>query len=296
MQLHGHLLARDLELHHIQDTVRPWRNFAAHTKNTYAKCLRRFIRWIEQVAGTQPTLNQQVPRYRQPAPRTVTATDDERALLLKAASPALRWFLLLCADLGLRHRTAASICPANYDRATNSLTFITKGNVQQTLPVTPDLKAMLITLPPVTDPHVPIVNLLRRTDKGGRIPGPKPRFTKQWQALKRRCGVRPELRIHDLRRTVAEDTWHATHDLRAVQAVLGHTSPATTARYLANRLSLADLTPIIAQVQQLRARRSAQPAVSNRPMRATFNPCEHCPKQKDCTPTHPACQHEVPDA
>lgn len=270
-----------------------WRPFAQHTKACYSKCLRRFILWCEQVAGAQPTLHQQVPKFRQPAPRPVVATDEERELLLAAAPPALRFFLLLCSELGLRHRTAARISRSNFDPLTRSLTFLTKGNVQQTLPLTDELIAIIASLPPLADPHAPVVNLLRSTNRTGKQPGPSPRFTKQWAALKRRCGVRAELRIHDLRRTVAEDTWAATKDIRAVQAVLGHSSPTTTARYLANRLTLQDITPILAQVRALRATRQQQPTVSSLPMRAaTFNPCAACPQRPLCTPAAPLCSKE----
>ena len=245
------MLARDLAHHHVHGAVALWRQFSPHTKATYAKALRRFIRWLEQIAGTQPTLSAQVTRFRQPPPRAVVATDQERDLLLSAAPPALRFFLLLCADLGLRHRTATSICIANFDPLTQALTFLTKGGVQQTLPASPALLATLTSFPAGTDPHVPIVNLLRP----GRHHGSRPRLTKQWKALKRRCGVREELRVHDLRRTLAEDAWHASHDLRQVQALLGHTSPHATARYLANRLGLQELTPLLEHVRQLRDRR-----------------------------------------
>ena len=83
----------------------------------------------------------------QPAARSTIATDDERRQILDAATPALRFFLLLCADLGIRHRTAARITPATYDKEKHTVSFYTKGNVHQTLPLTPALIAEFQSLP-----------------------------------------------------------------------------------------------------------------------------------------------------
>ena len=55
---------------------------------------------------------------------------------------------------------------------------------------------------------------------------------------------------------MAEDVWNATRDIRAVQATLGHRSPITTVRYLANRVHLQDLIPIIEKVEAMRAARA----------------------------------------
>ena len=100
------------------------------------------------------------------------------------------------------------------------------------------------------------MNSLRAKNKPGNRPGPNPRFTKQWKALKARCGVRTDLRIHDLRRTVAEDTWQATHDLRQVQMILGHRSITTTAKYLAQTLTADELADTIRKVIEFRNARA----------------------------------------
>ena len=42
----------------------------------------------------------------------------------------------------------------------------------------------------------------------------------------------PELAAHDLRRTFAQRVWEDTHDLLVVRDLLGHSSIATTQRYL----------------------------------------------------------------
>lgn len=270
-----------------------WRKrYAKHTRSNYTKCLRRFLRWLERVAAAPPSAVDAVPRVHQPQPRTSIATDEERRQILEAASPRLRFFLLLCADLGLRHRTAASITLANYNYDLQALSFYTKGNVHQTLPVTRELRQIIESLPRSSDRTVPIGNLLPR-NRREQTTGPRPRFSKQWKALKTRAGIRADLRIHDLRRTVADDVWNATHDIRAVQAQLGHRSPTTTARYLADRITLQDLQPIMLKVQHLRELRQQQATVTLDP--ATGN-CANCPAAPHCTPEARLCQRKEFDS
>lgn len=273
----------------MQRAAGAWKqsSFAQHTRSTYSKCLCRFVRWLERVAGAPATVSDAVPRIHQPQPRTTIATDEERRQILEAASPALRFFLLLCADLGLRHRTAASISISNYNPDLRALSFYTKGHVHQTLPVTAQIAGAIEALPRDADRLAPIVNLLRGKNRPGTRPGQKPRFTKQWKALKKRAGIRPDLRIHDLRRTLAEDVWNATHDLRAVQAQLGHRSPTTTARYLADRITLQDLKPILRKVEQLRAIRETQPAVLT-----ANSQCHTCPVYSFCNQEAPLCRRD----
>jgi len=273
----------------VQRIADNWRKrYAQHTRSTYTKCMRRFITWLERVAAAPPSAADAVPRVHQPQPRTSIATDDERRQILDAASPRLRFFLLLCADLGLRHRTAARINLANYNPELHALSFYTKGNVHQTLPVTGELRRILEAIPRTADRHTPIANLLPR-NKREQTTGPNPRFTKQWTALKSRVGIRADLRVHDLRRTLAEDVWNATHDIRAVQAQLGHRSPTTTARYLADRITLQDLQPIMQKVQQLRELRQQQATATLNP--ATGN-CANCPATPHCTPQARLCQRK----
>jgi len=170
----------------------------------------------------------------------------------------MRFFLLLCCDLGIRHRTATRITLENWHPLTRSLNFVTKGNANMSLPVTDEIADTITTLPANSDRTVPLVNLLRPPKQEGRPPTRNPRFIKSFNKLKEQLGIRRELHIHDLRRTGAEDVWDATLDLRKVQRYLGHTNPLTTLRYLANKVQLADLQPVIAKVQEMRKARAME--------------------------------------
>jgi integrase len=248
---------KDLKAAKIHAVVSKWADFSPHTRSNYGKNLRRFLEWLEDIGAAPRTASKAVPKFHQPEPRSTTATDDERDRLLANASPRMHFFLLLCADMGLRHRTATRIAIGNFDRHTRSLTFTTKGNVHQTLPVPNHIAAIINALPTDASRTEPIVNLLRPRHYGENQPGKNPRFSRNWTKLKAKCGVREELRVHDLRRTLAEDVWNATKDLRTVQAQLGHRSPTTTARYLANRVGLDELERAMLSVETLREQRTA---------------------------------------
>jgi integrase len=165
----------------------------------------------------------------------------------------MRFFILLCSDLGLRHRTALSITPSHYNPQSKSLTFATKGGVQQTLPVTPELALTFEFLPPTAPADLSVVAILSHTTNPPRY------ISAQFNRLKKLAGVRPELRIHDLRRAAAETAWTATKDIRSVQALLGHRSVATTSRYLHNRTQPDQLRPIIDAMHQIRQQHQTQP-------------------------------------
>jgi integrase len=238
----------------IQKILAGWQEKAQHTRWNYTKALGRFIAHLEAQERAPKGLAAGIPKVRQPSPREVVATDAERESLLANATPRLRFFLLLCADLGLRHRTATRINIGNYNPLLRSLSFTTKGNIHQTLPVTDEI-AETIKMLAGQDTRTPIVTLLRPAKQPGHPPSANPRFAKSFDKLKAKLGIRPELHIHDLRRTAAEDVWDATKDLRLVQTQLGHKSPVTTVRYLANRLGLEQLTPVRAAVDELRRKR-----------------------------------------
>ena len=128
--------------------------------------------------------------------------------------------------------------------------------------MTDEIREVLESFPKGTDTHTPIVNLLRPPKQPGHPPGKNPRFLKAFNKLKAELGIRDELHIHDLRRTCAEDVWEATKDIRLVQSMLGHRSPITTIRYLANKVSLQDLQPVVAKLENLRRARRNQPEPS----------------------------------
>lgn len=173
-------------------------------------------------------------------------------MILQAAPPHLRCWLLLCSDLAIRSGTAAKITPENYDAATGNLTFTTKYGSKMTLPVTHELRVIFAGRE--FEQNVPYVAQLPRgayTTHHGVTRELKPlgrmiqaSLQHEFARLRRRLGITRKLTAHDFRRTTAVAIYEQTHDLRKVQAALGHAELNSTAWYLDHNLTpvaLADL-------------------------------------------------------
>lgn len=189
-------------------------------------------------------LDDHVRRYPGLRPRNITATDDERAALLSAAPSHLRLFLLLCSDLAIRSGTVTRMAPEHYDPKHRTLTFTTKYGEKLSLPTTQAVEELLDDCD-MRNPE-PFVRQLWHQQPGNHHPHQS--ATKRSQhltllaafgRLKRSIGITRPLTPHDLRRTTAVAMYRHTHNLRTVQALLGHRSLQATIWYLDH-----DLEPI----------------------------------------------------
>lgn len=193
-------------------------------------------------------------------------SEAERVALLGRAPLHLRCWLLLCSDLAIRSGTAAALTPGNYDRNARTLTFTTKYGEAQTLPVTHELQ-QLFERPGLVS-TLPIVGQLPRGPHRRWGSDLKPRDKQKpvvcvnhlrslFKQLCADCGITRRIVPHDLRRTTARRVYQQTHDLRIVQAVLGHVDLNSTVWYLQDELTevavstleLAKLNPLTEREQ-----------------------------------------------
>jgi len=181
---------------------------------------------------------------RNPGPRKVIAKNEESVKLFAQAAPWQRVWLLLCSQLALRNAEARSISQANYDAHDGTITFRKKGGDDHVLPVTPEIMAVFEAAPAAPEGCEEWTYVDRW--RGKKMS--KAAIEHQWRKLKKACGVRETLRVHDLRRTTAVAFYELTKDLRAVSHLLGHTSMSATASYLANR-DPQTLRPLLAQLK-----------------------------------------------
>lgn len=80
---------------------------------------------------------------------------------MELASPHLKCLLMLCSDMAIRSGTARLLTPEHYDAGAKTLTFTTKYQNRQTLPVPAELAKLLDRC---TKPGVPFVAQLPRED------------------------------------------------------------------------------------------------------------------------------------
>jgi integrase len=173
-----------------------------------------------------------VPRIAKPSAREVTIPAADFTAALGHASLPLRMMMLLCHDCAFRAATALRMAPINYNVEAGLLSTRTKFGRAVTVPVTARLRVLLALLTHApADSAVPFVHLLSGS-KGWSMSS----MQNEWKAVRLTIG-RPELRFHDLRRSMAVDTLNVTRDLRVVQALLGHTNLAATFHYLDHNIS-----------------------------------------------------------
>lgn len=219
------------------------------TKSRRAAAARAILRHLEHKFGA-PELAHEIAKAVNPKPRNVTATDEERRLLIATAPPHLRCWLMMCSDLAIRGGTAARLGPNDYDREARILTFRTKYQNAQQVPVTAELHAIFETC---TDKSLPFVSQLPRTSERhpsarDRPPLGRPttgnKLGKLFKAHRERQGVTRKLTAHDLRRTTARNVYAITRDLRTVQALLGHSDLPSTVWYLQDNLTTIPVTAL----------------------------------------------------
>lgn len=147
---------------------------------------------------------------------------------------------MLCSDLAIRSGTAARLTPDNYDTARRELTFTTKYQARQRLPVTAELAALLdrctlsdvpfvAQLPRASPTHPQPLHALGHMDAAS--------LRKLFNGLRTKIGIKRKLTAHDLRRTTATRVYDKTRDIRIVQALLGHGDLGSTIWYLDHHLT-----------------------------------------------------------
>jgi integrase len=202
--------------------VQRWKqNLRTNTVRTYRMELKVLLRTLETFGAPQITLPK-IP-WRQ---RTVTASGEELAKLLKQPPPWLRLYMLLYFQCGLRHSETLRVTPRTWDREHHTVTVEVKGGRQRTVLVSEDVEALMVSAGD-PEPDTPFLWTLR----GHKLSGHS--LSNAFIRHKILCGVNPALTAHDLRRTAATILYTATKDLRVAQELLGHKNLTSTLTYIA---------------------------------------------------------------
>lgn len=182
--------------------------------------IRQYYRWCvrESILTADPTLRLDLPR--EPRRRPRPAADGAIAAAIASAEPDLAAILGLAALAGLRACEVASLdwCQIEYAR----LWVTGKGGHERCVPVSPDLTALLNTLPRRRGPVIPRLDGTAGHNAAHRISQRAGRHLAPW-------GVT----LHQLRHRYVTVAYRAERDIRAAQDLAGHASVSTTAVYAA---------------------------------------------------------------
>lgn len=189
----------------------PW---APETRKSVRESLSCFYRWarVHGLRADDPTTD--LPPVRVPPPCPHPASDVALRRARIAANAEQRLMLDLAALAGLRRAEISAVAREDVDG--DLLRVRGKGDRVRVVPLPTELATRLLTRPP-----------------GYVFPG---RFTghthpdRVGRILSRLLGE--GLTGHSLRHRYASRCYSATHDLLALQELLGHTSPETTRRYV----------------------------------------------------------------
>ena len=188
----------------------------------YVGVYRQILRMLEQFGA--PAI--QLPKVKQGAQRAVVAQGNELALLLGSGKPALRLFILLYLQCGLRRAEAMAVTPRAWNPDEHTVTLRVKGGEFRTAQLTEDVEQLLRAAPHCQpdQSYIEALNGTHISAQGIKI---------AWDRHKKKLGINPLVTAHDLRRTAATILYSATKDLRVAQQLLGHKNLASTLRYLA---------------------------------------------------------------
>jgi integrase len=148
---------------------------------------------------------------------------DVLTMVAVAGNPRHRALVALCGLCGLRVGEAVAVTPAHYNAADRTLWVLGKGARERTVPVS-DVAAKILDRAIGADAWVrmdaPLVGIKNRTARD------------LITELGVRAGVERHVTSHDLRATFATEVYAKTHDIRAVQELLGHASISQTETYV----------------------------------------------------------------
>jgi integrase len=212
--------------------VTRWKaKLSSWTANGMACTLRAILKIASAQTG-QPV--PKLPHTKRGARRSRIATPEELQLLYANARPEFRWLLCVWTELGLRFSEGIRIAPRDINFENHTVHVIAKGNKHRMLPTTPHMELLASLAFPFPDGEeaTPIVNLIHGYKHHGRWPTPRNIARTHWANMKKAGKIPADLRPHDLRRTMATTLFRQTHDVVAVQQMLGHDDLATTSHYL----------------------------------------------------------------
>lgn len=198
------------------------RRLAARARYRWISELHRYYSWAvaHNVATQDPTITIDRPRLARLLPRPVD--DETLANAIDMAGGQMRAWLMLAAFGGLRCAEIATL-----DRAgltDTQMRIVGKGGHERIVPIHPEVRAALKNTKLASTGPV-----FRRRDGQPYTPKEISRRASWYFEALGHEGVT----LHQARHSFGTRTYHHSKNLRAVQELMGHADPATTAGYAA---------------------------------------------------------------
>lgn len=195
--------------------------WSAQTKATYYGHIVGFFKWAcdprQPLLDWDPSAALIRPRVARTVPRPMS--DDDLALIFEASEQPWRTYILLAAYAGLRAFEIAALRREDINRQT-LLVRRGKGNKPAALPTHPLVWAAV--------EHLPKGPIARRPD--GEAVTPNYMSMRTAQYVRDRLGL-VGFSLHRCRHWYGTNLLRETSNLRLVQELLRHASPASTAIY-----------------------------------------------------------------
>jgi integrase/recombinase XerC len=217
----GHVLAVDPTRVTYDDVLSFFRlhDWKPETRRSYRAAIRGFFAWATKHGhlGSDPAT--ELPQIRVPKASARPCPDTTYRHALAKATPREALMLRLAKEAGLRRAEIAQVHAKDLRNTTAgpSLLVHGKGSNERVVPITDGLAA----------------TILETANGAWCFPSQRgAHLTPRSVGTICSALLGDEVTLHQLRHTFATNAYRGSHNLRAVQKLLGHTNLATTERYL----------------------------------------------------------------
>jgi site-specific recombinase XerD len=216
----------ELDVERIKAWQREIGSFRPTTRRAYLSALRVFCRWAvdEGLLDADPTARLAKVKEPRTVPRALSGPQMDRLRAVVSGDDRAKLIIELMAVLGLRCTEVAALTIADVDPWARTIRVVGKGSHERLLPVPADIVGLLDVV------------------IGARTAGPvmggytSARISLLVSAWMDASGMKTDrydgISAHALRHTAASNLLDRCHDVRMVQALLGHSNISTTDRYL----------------------------------------------------------------